>query len=484
VTIYRASFTHDSSNATFTLEDQKYFAYLDEKEKLEKNSFLSGAASYDHVLVDEFQDIKPLDLALIKAIAERSRAGLTIVGDDDQAIYEWRGATPEYILDPGRFFGTPFDTFTLATNYRSPKNIVDFCQSLIAHNIRRVAKSIKANRAEDATIEILKTSTLSLALELTFDEVKTVVGAGNSPSKVAIIGRKRSQLIPYQVFFASRDVSFCAAEDLQVFMSAAFDRLLRLMMIKNRSNLTQMRTQVIDDVIDLSDLVKRYPLNKKYKDSLRKYLTQSGANTVVKGLVALSKYDGPLKGSNPETKMSLVMADAITKFLLAKTVSKSLLSMGAYFEGQQLDFGKAQDDIFFAAPPFLQLAEYAVRYGDDYGQFVEDIERAKDQLAYVPPFEDEEKASSAESLWKRPVHLMTALRAKGKEFESVIILDVNDGIWPHKNATTLDQREAERRVFYVAFTRAKKKVLMLVSKTLANKPASPSPYIEELGLNV
>ncbi len=56
-------------------------------------------------MVDEFQDINPLDIALIKGIAQRHRATLTIVGDDDQAIFEWRGATPEYILHPEQYLG-------------------------------------------------------------------------------------------------------------------------------------------------------------------------------------------------------------------------------------------------------------------------------------------------------------------------------------------------------------------------------------------
>jgi DNA helicase-2/ATP-dependent DNA helicase PcrA len=130
------------------------------------------------------------------------------------------------------------------------------------------------------------------------------------------------------------------------------------------------------------------------------------------------------------------------------------------------------------------LAEYATRYGNDYVQFVEDIERAKDQLVYVPPFEDDEQASSPADLWKRPLHLMTALRAKGKEFDTVILLDVNDGIWPNRNAQTPAEKEAERRVFYVAFTRARKRVVMLVSSRLGNKAAIPSPFIGELGLSV
>ena len=130
------------------------------------------------------------------------------------------------------------------------------------------------------------------------------------------------------------------------------------------------------------------------------------------------------------------------------------------------------------------MAEYATRYGNDYTQFVEDIERAKDQLVYVPPFEEDGKPSTAAELWKRPLHLMTALRAKGKEFDTVILLDVNDGIWPNRNAQMPEQKEAERRVFYVAFTRARKRVVMLVSNRFGNKAAIPSPYIGELGLSV
>ena len=149
-----------------------------------------------------------------------------------------------------------------------------------------------------------------------------------------------------------------------------------------------------------------------------------------------------------------------------------------------VDIGKAEDDIFFADPPFLHLAEYATRYGSDYMQFVEDIERAKDQLVYVPPFEDDAQASSAAELWKRPLHLMTALRAKGKEFDTVILLDVNDGIWPNRNAQTPEQKEAERRVFYVAFTRARKRVVMLVCSRVGTRAAIPSPFINELGLSV
>jgi DNA helicase-2/ATP-dependent DNA helicase PcrA len=481
---WREATQHLIDSATFTLEDQKYVAYLDERQKLEEGKYLTGAARYDHVLVDEFQDINPLDLALLKAIVERNRATITIVGDDDQALFEWRGATPEYILDPARFFGFNFQTFTLATNYRSPENIVELSQRLIAHNARRVEKNIRSSGKHNATIDIQPIQNLNEGMELVYSEVEQFVGRGQSPARVAIVGRKRSQIIPYQVFFASKDVSFCAAEDLQVFLSQTFDRLLRLIVVKTRCHTRQMRTQVVDDLMELCNLVKRYPLSKADRESLRRHLSQSGASTLSAAVDALSAYRGPLKGPNPAGRISTDMAESIRHFVEADTVPETIEQLGAHFEGLQVDLGKAEDDIFFADPPFLHLAEYATRYGDDYVQFVEDIERAKDQLLYVPPFEDDGQPSTTAELWKRPVHLMTALRAKGKEFDTVILLDVNDGIWPNRNAQTPDQKEAERRVFYVAFTRAKKRVVMLVSKRLGTRVGIPSPFISELGLSV
>ena len=162
----------------------------------------------------------------------------------------------------------------------------------------------------------------------------------------------------------------------------------------------------------------------------------------------------------------------------ATSVSETLNKLSVNFEGLQSDFGKAEEDIFYTDLPFFELAEYASRYGDDYESFVNDIERAKDTLVYIPPFDD----ADGENLWGDPLHLMTALRAKGKEFDTVILLDVIDGIWPNRNARTPEQIEAERRVFYVAFTRAKRNILMLINRNMAN--STISPFVDELGLPV
>ena len=462
--------------ATFTLEDQKYFAYRDEQISVDKGRFLSGAAAYDHVFVDEFQDINPLDLALVRAMVKRRRSTLTIAGDDDQAIFEWRGATPEYILRPADFFEMRFRDRSLEINYRSPANVVERSQKLIKHNKRRVAKHITAHGSDLAQIDICNVETLADALNYVSDHLDSAISRGTSPSHLALISRKRSQIIPYQVFFASKGIPFCAAEDLQVFLSDTFERLIRLLTIKEDADRRRSTSNVLNDIMFFCDYVKRYPLNKKTKLALRSFLQSCRPRTIRDGLAALAMYRGELKGKNANGETSLDMAEAISQYVDAKTVTDALLSLSERFEGFQFDFGKSEEDIFYVDPPFFHLAEYARQYEDDFGSFVDDIEAAKDTLVYTPPFDDD--VGSAD-LSEQPIHLMTALRAKGKEFDKVVLLDVQDQIWPNRNARSQQQLEAERRVFYVAFTRAREQVTMLL-----RNGAVPSPYIQELGLRV
>ncbi len=459
-------------SATVTLDGQKYFAWQVERKNIEDKSLLSGAASYDHVFVDEFQDINPLDLALVRTIVERSRATLTITGDDDQAIYEWRGATPEYILYPEEHFNSPFVTFTLGKNYRSPKNIVEMSQRLIANNKRRVPKQIAAHGTKKAKIEIKRVHNLSESLEFVHNLVESSFAQGKSRSQVALIGRLKSQIIPYQILFASTDIPFCAAEDLLIHLSDTYKNLQVLLDIKAGAYGRQSTRQVVEDILFLCGFVKRYKLSRKDEGSLRKVLQKSRPNSFLNGVDALAGYRGELKRvKNEDGRINIEMADAIRTFVNSEKVSDALYALSDNFAGLRKDFFKAEDDIFFKDPPFLQLAEYAMRYDSDFDSFIYDISEARATL-YKAPYDDD-----IDDLSKTPVHLMTAQRAKGKEFERVVLLDVLDGVWPHKNADGHKKREAERRVFYVAFTRAKNQVTMLV-----NKPAPDSPYIEELGL--
>ena len=461
--------------STFTFEDQKYWMYLDLKSPgLDGKSKLAitGAARYNHILVDEFQDINPLDLELIKAVTQRNRSTLTIVGDDDQAIFEWRGATPEYILHPNRYFNVDFVDYQLEVNYRSPRNIVEHSQQLIANNENRVAKKVRASEdANVAEIEMVETDSITDRLKLVTSIVRST-----EPGKVAVIGRYRSQLIPFQIYFASDGAPFKTAADLDVFGSKAFDDLIKLLEIWNQAQ-TQKRSrpnQVVNDVVEICNLIRRRPFGKRDRDNLRRYLGNARPQSIEAGSADIKDYDGqPWRGKTPAQ-----LQDAASEFVTAEGISSAIQVIEKKFDGLQFDFERAEDDVFYTDPPLKQLADIAEDENLDADNLIERIERAQQQIREYQILEDDIDSETSENTMERPLHLMTAHRAKGKEFDTVILLDTVDGIWPHSQPDDKRKMEAERRLFYVAFTRARKKVIMLTGKD----GGSVSPFVQELNL--
>lgn len=349
------------SESTFTFEDQKYWTYLDIKSPGpdgKTKPAWRGVTRYHHIMIDEFQDINPLDMALVKALAERSKASLTIVGDDDQAIFEWRGATPEYILHPDAYLGREFTDYQLAVNYRSPGNIVNLSQRLIANNKNRVPKRVSAVDTKNAAeIEIQKTNSINESLSL----VTHLVRNTEYPGKVAVIGRLRRQLIPYQIYYASDGAPFQTAVDLDVFNSSPFNSLIKLMEIWERSQDSRRPDQILDDAIVICNLVRRRPLSKKNKGDLERYLYKANPESAAEAIALLKGYDGPkLSG-----KTHLQLHDAAANFLATDSVANALRSVSNGFTGLQFEPDLAADSIFYTAPRMVmvQLAEIAENEG-------------------------------------------------------------------------------------------------------------------------
>lgn len=459
--------------STFTFEDQKYWSYLDLRSPGpdgKAKPFIYGAARYDHILVDEFQDINPLDLALIKVIVERNQSTLTIVGDDDQAIFEWRGASPEYILQPQRHFGSPFEDYLLETNYRSPRNIVTHSQNLIAHNKNRVEKRVSAvEDATDAEISVVPLDRISDRLRY----VTQIVRAAE-PGKVAVIGRRRSHLIPYEIYFASGGAPFKTAADLDIFETKAlngFTNLLEVWMESGSSRAS--RGKAVNDALLICNLIKKFQLNRKDSPNLKSHIQRARPRTTMDAVQAIASYSGaPLSGKS-HTDLYEV-ADA---FLSADSLSEAIKVIEGEFAGLSFDKDKGEEDIWYTAPPLLQLAEIAEDEGFEAVDLIDRIENAKEQLEEYRNLEDVAHEGATSRVWERPLHLLTAFRAKGKEYDTVVLLDTVNGIWPDYRANDERLLEAERRLFYVAFTRAQRRVIML---TRTDAPISP--FIGELEL--
>ena len=166
-------------------------------------------------------------------------------------------------------------------------------------------------------------------------------------------------------------------------------------------------------------------------------------------------------------------------FFKTSKVTEMLDFVSLNFAGLQKDFRKADDDIFYADPPFEELSEFSRRYGEEFDRFSFDVQKAILSLSALVSDEDNSNLMEGEEYLSTKLHLMTSLRTKGKEFDSVFILSTNETIWPIRFATTETELEAERRLFYVAITRSKKELNLILDENL-----SPTPYLVEMGLNV
>jgi len=364
-----------------TFEDQKYWPYLRMSARGAKK--LSGAARTHHVVVDEFQDINPLDLRLIRAIADQNDASITLAGDDDQAIYEWRGASPEFILRPEEYLGGEFETFVLSTNYRSPVNIVRMSQALISNNSRRVPKTVEAHRNVDAKVDVLRFPSVSECIQRTTALVADLLQCEEIDS-IALVSRKRSQIVPYQVVFAGAEMSFYAAEDLNINLSRAFEDLKQMLLIRGSSTSpSPFGPSPSDMILSLCDKVKKYPLSKVDRSALVAHMSQSRLRSIPEAVAQFRTYRGPLKGDNTDGRMTDAYAAAVAAFLAAPTVAEAIRILSADFQGLQQDYGKSDDDIFYTDPPFFYLAGLAESYRDDFAAFYTDISEAMDRLAQV-----------------------------------------------------------------------------------------------------
>lgn len=271
-----------------TLEDQKYWTRLELEHLIAEGARAPRGEDYGSVIVDEFQDINPLDLFLLKALSVYTDTPITLVGDDDQAIFEWRGAVPAFILQPERFLGTPYVTHTLSRNYRSPANIVRLAQRLIQHNTQRVDKAMTPVSKGDAEIRVVQVHDVRESVAYVLNRVREWQ-QDDQVKRVAIMGRKRNQIIPFQILFAAEGVPFFAAEDLQVFLSDTFEALIGILECKARAGGepgTDPRPAV-HDLVSLMDRVKGYPLSEADRSGLLSYMEPRNPATLQSAILML-----------------------------------------------------------------------------------------------------------------------------------------------------------------------------------------------------
>ena len=409
---------------------------------------LAWQKKYRYILIDEFQDINRIQYEIIRLLAKPEN-NLFVVGDDDQSIYRFRGAKPEILLGFTKDYPEAKLTI-LNKNYRSTGAIVNRAAQLINHNEQRYKKDFKAFREKGE--EVLVKAFVKPADQY-LKMIREIVGLhekiGVPWEEIAVIFRTNlqmaglvEQLMMYNVPFVMKDsvpniYEHWIAKDIFSYMNLAFggNRREDYLRIINRPNRYISRAYLDEDPVNLSNLKDHY----KNKEWMLERIEQL-------------EYD-------------LYMLASMGPYPAIQYIRHSI-GYDAYLKEYAAYRGIKAEDLLEVLDDLMDKSHAHSTWEEWFqaiGQYSETL-----KLRARQKFEESEG-----------IRLLTMHGAKGLEYDVVYIPDANDGMTPHKKALTASEQEEERRMFYVAMTRAKNDLRVYFTRERYGKQAEMSPFVGE-----
>lgn len=408
---------------------------------------------YCYILVDEFQDINRVQYEIVKMLALPEN-NLFIVGDDDQSIYRFRGAKPEIMLGFQQDYPQAKQTL-LGINYRSTANIVETAGRLIAHNRTRFPKDIQAARGNGRPVVTAVWADAQAETRGIVEEIQDYVQMGYRYADIAVLYRTNMEprllmerLMEFNIPFQMRDAlpnlyDHWITQDVLAYIRIAQDELAKhrrarraeAIRIINRPKRFVSRDALEGQEISW-DAVKSWYQDKDW---------------MVERIEQL-EYD---------LKMIGKMAPAAAVNYIRKAVGYDDY-LREYAEYRRM---KAEELLEVAD----QLQESAAGFKTMEAWFLH-MEEYSEQLKQQAARKERDMDC---------VSLMTMHSSKGLEFPIVYILDANERVTPHHKAVLDADLEEERRMFYVAMTRAKERLHVCYTKERYGKPQVRSRFIDE-----
>lgn len=402
---------------------------------------------YQYILIDEFQDINKIQYDIIKLLA-KPQDNLFIVGDDDQSIYGFRGSKPEIMLNFDKDYPDT-DKVILDTNYRSTGNIVSAAGKVIAHNKVRFAKNINTVNDPGDKVDIIEFNTQAEEYEKIIDNIRKESASGGNYSDNAVLFRTNStaagfvrKLVEYSVPFVTRDgvpnvFEHWIARDVITYMNIAMGSRKRsdFLQIINRPKRYIGRDYLTDAEISFDNL------EKYYEDK----------NWMIERVDRL-KYD------------ILAMASMSPYAMI------NYLRKGVGYDGYLDEYAQSHN---------MQVRElYDVM--DELMESARNFKTFNEWFAYIDEYGTKLRESYAAMDKQNAVILTTMHSSKGLEYPVVYIIDANEEITPHKKAVFVPEIEEERRMFYVAMTRAKRRLNIYYARKRYNKEIEVSRFVKEI----
>lgn len=435
------------------------------------------AASFDYILVDEYQDTNYAQYSILRRLTQRNR-NICVVGDDSQSIYAFRGARIENIFTFQKEY-PGCKTVKLEQNYRSTQSIVDAANRLIAHNGARIPKTCFSTAEKGEPIEWWETDNereeaAFVAETIQAEERKYRCGYGN----VAVLYRTNSQSRALEDALMRKKIPYVIYSGLSF-----FERM------EVKDQMAYFRLAVNPDDDEAFRRVVNKPVRGVGEAALGKIAAQARQDNVSLwraindlGILDLGLQARTMAGLErfiEDVNKAIFAAQTKTAYEAAYDITNLA---GFYNEYKNENTQESLD----RADNIRELVDSVRSYEDDLaarqaGFREEDKERStiSGYLQNVMLLSNADTSDGEEG----KVNLMTVHCAKGLEYESVFVTGMEEGLFP-LSSENVQEEEEERRLFYVAATRAKKrlKVLNTVERLRFGKRQKnePSHFIQEL----
>ena len=401
---------------------------------------------YRYILIDEFQDINQLQYDIVKLLA-KPQDNLFMVGDDDQSIYRFRGAKPEIMLGFERDYPGA-GRILLDVNYRSTEEIVAPALRLIGENQKRFSKAIHTTgrHGKNVITKLWQDPEENLAIAR---EIQLYLQSGVRPGDIAVLYRTNAgprflmeKLMEYNLPFRTRDT-----------VPNLYEHWI------SRNILTYIRiamgSRVREDILQVINRPKRYISRDAMPDETVSF-EKMKAFYAEKDWIAerIESLEGDLRAI---ARMSPLAA--VNYIRQGMGYDEYLIEYAAFRRMRPEELLETADELKESAAGFKTFDEW---------------------FAHIEAYKEELLRQAAQRRTETDaITLATMHSAKGLEFPIVYILDANEGITPHSRAMLDEDMEEERRLFYVAMTRAKTRLHVYAVRERYHKKAEVSRFVWE-----
>jgi DNA helicase-2/ATP-dependent DNA helicase PcrA len=422
---------------------------------------LSGR--FEHILVDEYQDTNIIQADIVDLLASSHR-NLMVVGDDSQSIYSFRGANFNNIINfPHRY--PDCKIFKLETNYRSTPEILHLANLSITNNEKQFPKELKAVRGKGMRPVMVSARNVVKQADFVAQRVAELIRSGVPLKEIAVLYRAHYHSMEMQMEFVRRDIPFDMRSGIRFFEQAHIKDVTSYMriLVNPRDELAWRRLLIMYPKVGKVTFNKIWQYLKKEENPL---------NAVVKDefIKAMSKSAKP--GLEECRKTIMLLLELPEKERIPEKVIDVLLNRGGYrvyLQDNYSDASSREEDL-------IQLGNFSA-------QFIQ-MEDFLNELALLTNMAKEENTGEEDD--EDRIALSTIHQAKGLEWSYVFLIWCADGMIPLQRALKEDGgEEEERRLFYVAVTRAKDQLYLCYpaidyTRSSGVLNLSPSRFIREI----